>query len=130
MIKILINGKGGHGVKLGTHILGQIVASHNKHVAVYYEYDAAIRGQDITAFITISDKKIANPIFDAPDIELNLEDFEKTALTNFNSIIYTTMLAIGKILKELSLTIHEEEFKGYIQKEPETNWRAINYFLK
>lgn len=129
-MRILISGRGGHGVKVGAYILGQIVASHGSYAAIHYEYDAAIRGQNIAAYITISDKKIANPIFNTPDLKFELKELEKTAAEKFGSVIYTTMLAVGKILKELSITINEAEFKKHIQKDPETNWLAVSYFFK
>lgn len=126
-MKIVINGKGGHGVKFGAHLLGLIAAGKGKQASISYEYDAAIRGQNITAFIIISDNKILNPVVEEPDIIYNAEEFEKEAVSNFGSNMYTTMLILGKILNQLNLTINKNEFEQFVEKEKEINWKALNH---
>ncbi len=126
-MKIVINGKGGHGVKFGAHLLGLIAAGKEKQVSISYEYDTAIRGQNITAFIIISDNKILNPVVEEADVIYDAGEFEKEAVSNFGAGIYSTMLILGRILNHLNLTVNKKEFKQFVEKETETNWKALNH---
>ncbi len=125
-MKIIINGKGGHGVKFGAEVLGRIAMDKEKEVSISYNYDAAVRGQNITAFITIAGTRIENPVIEKADFMFEAEEFEKTAIDNLGSRIYTTMLILGKIIKELGIEVTKEEFAGYVTKDIETNWKALH----
>ncbi len=125
-MKIIINGKGGHGVKLGAELLGRIAMDKEREVSISYSYDAAVRGQNITAFITIAGNKIENPVIEKADFRFEAEEFEKTAIDNFGSRIYTTMLILGNIIKKLGIEVTKEEFARHATKDIEINWKALH----
>lgn len=126
-MKIIINGKGGHGIKFGAEVLGRIAMDKKKEVSISYSYDAAVRGQNITAFITIAESRIKNPVIEKADLRFEAEDFEKTAINSFGSRIYTTMLILGKIIRELGIEPTKEEFTRHVTKNSEANWKAMHY---
>ncbi|MBW2987429.1 2-oxoacid:acceptor oxidoreductase family protein [Candidatus Woesearchaeota archaeon] len=72
MKKIIISGAGGQGIKMMAIVLGKILAKLGYNVSTDIQYDAAIRGGKITAFLTYSKEPIDNPLFEDPDVFLKL----------------------------------------------------------
>jgi Pyruvate/2-oxoacid:ferredoxin oxidoreductase gamma subunit len=72
MKKIIISGAGGQGIKMMAITLGKVLAKMSYNVSTDIQYDAAIRGGKITAFLTYSKQSIDNPLFENPDIFLKL----------------------------------------------------------
>lgn len=72
MKKIIMSGAGGQGIKVMAITLGKILAQLGYNVSTDIQYDAAIRGGKISAFLTFSKEKIDNPMIENPDIFLKL----------------------------------------------------------
>ncbi|MBD3259090.1 hypothetical protein GF371_00500, partial [Candidatus Woesearchaeota archaeon] len=72
MKRIIISGAGGQGIKLMAITLGKVLAQLSYNVSADIQYDAAIRGGKIVAFLTYSKEKIKNPVVEEPDIFLKL----------------------------------------------------------
>lgn len=73
MIKrIKLIGKGGQGIKLLGHVLGNILTELDYFVSLNFAFDTAVRGGKISADMVYSDKEIENPIIDEADILLFL----------------------------------------------------------
>ncbi len=103
---IIVYGEGGYGIKFMGHALGKLMIRLEKEVAITYSYDAAMRGGNITAFITISDKPVENPLPSHPDIKLELDsksEFVKSAVS-LGSKKLTGMVVMGFILKKLGIS--------------------------
>lgn len=120
--KIKIVGSGGQGVKFLSHMLGQILISKNYQVGLIYDYDAAVRGGDISSELTFSKNKIANPFSEEIDFLINFKkngkeikanqifDFsdgilEKVAIEKFGDKRLFNMIILGAILKILNIDI-------------------------
>ncbi|MBW3015408.1 2-oxoacid:acceptor oxidoreductase family protein [Candidatus Woesearchaeota archaeon] len=115
MIKIIIIGEGGQGVKLLGNVMANILASIGKHVTLTYSYDAAVRGGNITANLIYSDEKIDNPIIDTSDILLMLSETE--GISTKKMIMEKTLfkegyenIPIGDITKIPLITLSSEKF--------------------
>jgi Pyruvate/2-oxoacid:ferredoxin oxidoreductase gamma subunit len=67
MIKIIVHGEGGQGVKLLGETLASILLQLGKEVALTYEYDANVRSGSVTAYLTYDDHAITNPIIEEAD---------------------------------------------------------------
>lgn len=70
--KIRIIGTGGQGIKLLSHVLGNIITELTYHVSLNFEFDTSVRGGSISADLIYSDEEIENPIIDKADILLQL----------------------------------------------------------
>ncbi len=66
--KIKILGEAGQGVKLLSNTLAQILAQLGNEVSLSLNYDASVRGGNISADLIYSDFPIENPLIDEADI--------------------------------------------------------------
>jgi Pyruvate/2-oxoacid:ferredoxin oxidoreductase gamma subunit/GNAT superfamily N-acetyltransferase len=66
--KIKIIGEAGQGVKLLSFTLAQVLAQLGNEVSLSLNYDAAVRGGNISADLIYSDRPIENPIVDEADV--------------------------------------------------------------
>lgn len=77
MIKILISGEGGQGVRVISHTLATLLANFGYEVSLLYDYDATVRGGMSKAHLIFDKKPIVNPVIDEADILLKLSDKAK-----------------------------------------------------
>ncbi len=66
--RIKIIGEAGQGVKLLSFTLAQVMAQLGNEVSLSLNYDASVRGGNISADIIYSDRPIENPIIDEADV--------------------------------------------------------------
>jgi len=66
--KIKILGEAGQGIKLLSHTLAQILAQLGNEVSLSVNYDASVRGGNISADLIYSDLPIQNPLIDEADV--------------------------------------------------------------
>ncbi len=66
--RIKIVGEAGQGIKLLSHTLAQILAQLGNEVSLSVNYDASVRGGNISADLIYSDLPIQNPLIDEADI--------------------------------------------------------------
>ncbi len=145
MIKqIVVGGEGGQGVKVLTHVLGDILVHFDYYVTITYEYDANVRGGKIVGYLVYSDKKIKNPTIEHPDIMVKLSDkggefkakytiyqkgvkrhegeceeieFGKIAVEKFGSRLMINMIALGRLLKVIGVDIGKVDLKKKVPKK-------------
>lgn len=153
MIKrIIISGEGGQGIKLISVILGHILSKLGKEVSLIVDYSASVRGSEIDAYLTYSDKKIDNPIFEKADILLELSKFsigkfkakrtvcesglckdieipfEEIAEDKFDSPIEENMIALGELLRLIHIDISKIDLRKEVPKKSmEKHINAIKY---
>lgn len=149
--KIVISGEGGQGVKLMAHVLAGVLAEFDNNVAIDYEYDAAVRGGNITAKIVYSSEQIKNPVIEDADVFLKLSrqgsdfkakrmvcekgvcteeeiPFKQLALEQFKNPKAMNMIALGRLLKILEVNIDAVDLtKKLPSKFVEQNVEAIKY---
>jgi len=66
--KIKIVGEAGQGVKLLSFTLAQILSQLGNEVSLSLNYDASVRGGNISADLIYSDRPIENPLIDEADV--------------------------------------------------------------
>ncbi len=149
--KIVISGEGGQGIKLMAHVLAGILAEFDNNVAIDYEYDAAVRGGNITAKIVYSNEPIKNPVIEDADVFLKLSrcgndfkakkmfcekgicteeeiPFKQLAIEKFNNPKTMNMIALGRLLKIMEVDISAVDLtKKLPPKFVEQNIEAIKY---
>ena len=81
--KITIAGFGGQGVVLAGNIIARACILEGKNVTGMVSYGVEMRGGTANASIVISDKEIASPVVESPDIAIilnqpSLDKFEDT----------------------------------------------------
>lgn len=76
---ILISGFGGQGLMLLGKIIAQAALREGKHVTWFPSYGAEMRGGTAHCYVKISEKEIASPLVDYPDVAiiLNQPSFDK-----------------------------------------------------
>lgn len=72
--KIFISGSGGQGIRLMSFVLSKIISELDYNVSLMFDYDAAMRGGSINAFLIYSDEKLGNPLIEEADIHIKLSD--------------------------------------------------------
>lgn len=141
MIKIIIHGIGGQGVKLLGQTLAYIFAELGKEVTLTYEYDSNVRGGSITAYLKFSDEKILNPLIDEADYLITLtKNSDLKAETKIDTIKVPlnmiaerlgnkkliNMVTLGYILKLLNIDLNNLNFKKALpEKLYQENLKAI-----
>jgi len=94
--KIRCAGFGGQGIVLMGRILAQAGMMEDKHTTFFPQYGAAMRGGTANCSVIISDKAIASPIVEEPDVVIimngpSLDRFEPTVKPG-GWIFYNTSL--------------------------------------
>ena len=149
--KIFISGSGGQGIKLMSFVLSKIILKLDYNVSLMFDYDAAMRGGTIDAFLVYSDRKIDNPLIEEADIFLKLAEngddiiaekiicqkglcdgeeipFMETAKEKFGNPLVMNMLAVGVLLKKLNLDLNRVDIESLIpEKNKDQNIEAIKY---
>jgi Pyruvate/2-oxoacid:ferredoxin oxidoreductase gamma subunit len=153
--KIKIIGAGGHGIKLLSHVLAEIVAERGQEATLNLDYDAAVRGGNVGAEITISEGHVTNPFIEQPDILImlapskesiddvphvildaacavnkpdeHIETYNFPELANqIGNIRVLNMIVLGRILKLLGIDKSSIDFSQYITKALDLNLQAID----
>ena len=80
--KIIIAGFGGQGVVMAANILAHACMIQDLNVTAMVSYGAEIRGGTANSTVVISDKPIASPVIENPDVAIilnqpSLDKFEK-----------------------------------------------------
>lgn len=161
--KIKIIGEAGQGIKLLSHTLAQILAQLGNEVSLSVNYDASVRGGNISADLIYSDLAIQNPLIDEADILIKftrkrewfpakaliidegfceesavscsiksshgtLYGFEDVAVTVFGNKVFINMIALGRILRYIGVSILLLDFKGLLpQRSQQKNFEAVKY---
>ncbi|MFA5141858.1 MAG: 2-oxoacid:acceptor oxidoreductase family protein [Candidatus Woesearchaeota archaeon] len=76
MIRVIVHGQGGQGVKLLGEIFAHVLLELGKEVALTYDYDSNVRGGSVTAYLTFDSIKINNPIIEEADYLILLSSNE------------------------------------------------------
>lgn len=150
MSSLIIVGSGGQGIRFMGNLLSKLLILKNYEVSAMYDYDAAMRGSDITAFIMFSESKIENPLIDVPDLLLVLAkakvkfsgkevvcdsavaldgavkiDFSSIAEKEFSKKAIN-MLALGFLIKKFNIDVSESELLEVLPaKGKEENLKAV-----
>ncbi|MFH1638617.1 MAG: 2-oxoacid:acceptor oxidoreductase family protein [Candidatus Woesearchaeota archaeon] len=120
---IIVSGQGGQGIKFMSTVLGKLFMSLGKEVAITFSYDAAMRGGNITAFISISDSAILNPLPENYDISVDSRQFVEKAIA-LGSKTFTGMVILGSILKSLDV-MPDKVTEVLPERNREENIRAV-----
>ena len=75
--KIILAGTGGYGIKFLGKVLAEFFVLKEYNVVLTYDYDAAMRGGEIVAFLIYGDEEISNPIIDEADFLLVLDKVKR-----------------------------------------------------
>jgi Pyruvate/2-oxoacid:ferredoxin oxidoreductase gamma subunit len=161
--RIKIVGEAGQGIKLLSHTLAQILAQLGNEVSLSVNYDASVRGGNISADLIYSDFPIQNPLIDEADILIKFSrkrewfpakaliidesfceegalacsiksnqgtqyGFEDVALTVFGNKVFINMIALGRILRYIGVSILLINFKDLLpQRAQQKNFEAVKY---
>ncbi len=132
-------------------------------VSLSVNYDASVRGGNISADLIYSDVTIQNPLIDEADILIKftrkrewfpakaliidegfcdegaiscsiksshgtLYGFEDVAITVFGNKVFINMIALGRILRYIGVSILLLDFKGLLpQRSQQKNFEAVKY---
>lgn len=140
MNSLIIVGNGGQGVRFMGNLLSKILILKNYEVSAMYDYDAAMRGSDITAFIIFSTSKIENPLVDIPDLLLVLGKtklkFNSRETVDFSDKEFSNkklvnMYSLGFLIKKFGLNVSDSELESVLSsKNKEENLKAIREGMK
>ncbi len=153
MGSIIISGTGGQGIRFMGNALARLLIANGYEVSALYDYDAAIRGGGIRAFISYQKQRIGNPVVGTSDIVLMLArsksdifgietiadsslaiempgckkiDFKGAAEKTFSGSSMLNMVALGFLIKKLGLKHGRDLLKEAMpDKSFEENQRAI-----
>lgn len=121
--KIIISGKGGHGVQFIGMLLAKTAISLGLNSTLIKSYGPEARGGKSTVFIVLSDKKIGNPVMKAADVLVTFDDEsldvwkDKVRLV-LNASGKNNMFALGKLIKHLDIpSISPESVITVMKKE-------------
>jgi len=95
--KIVISGFGGQGVVLGANVIAQTAVIEEKNVTAMISYGAEMRGGTAHCALIISDKEIASPAVEEPNItiilnEPSLDKFEDKITRNGLIILNSSLV--------------------------------------
>ncbi len=83
LIKLLIAGDGGQGVQTMADVISQAVADKDLFVSYVPNYGLEQRGGSSLAFVQISDREIAYPKFNNPDILVVMSDESRVRVAEY-----------------------------------------------
>lgn len=109
MIKIIVCGKGGSGIKYMSIILAKSAIKSGYDVKLLISYGPEAREGDIKTYITIDKKKIANPIIKNADYLISFDDScLETFVDRYSNIIKTknNMCALGTLAKIINIDLN------------------------
>lgn len=95
--KILIAGFGGQGVVVAGNIIARAGIAEGRFVAGMVSYGAEMRGGTANSTVIISDKEIASPVVEKPDIGIilnqpSLDKFEDMIMDNGTVILNSSLI--------------------------------------
>lgn len=148
--KIFVSGSGGQGIKMMSFMLSKIISSFDYNVSLVFDYDSAMRGGGIDAFITYSNEKIESPMFEEADIHLKFSEsrklsskeiicqtgfcngkqinFKEIARKEFGNNIVMNMLGMGFLLKKINIVLNKINLEKILPKRNKSqNIEAIKY---
>lgn len=140
MSKIIIVGSGGQGIRFLGNIFSKLLILKGYEVSAMYDYDAAMRGSDITAFIVFDKIKIGNPLISKADFLLVLDKtklkFSAIEIADFSSKEFSekrlaNMYGLGFLIKKIGLNISDSEIVSVLpEKMKNTNFEAVKKGMK
>src|SRR3972149_7295822 len=98
MIRIRFHGRGGHGIKTASRIVGTAAFSEGYHVQDFPLYGAERRGAPITAYTRIADETILERgIIADPDVVIIADDslIEDPMANPLGGIVPSTLIVIN-----------------------------------
>ena len=134
--KILVQGTGGHGVRLLMSLLTKML-SEFKQVTLIYDYDSAVRGGYIDGSLIFADNAITCPIIDQADLIINLnsneiQEGEKSLTIDIQeekkkfAALRLNMFYLGFLIKWVGLDLKQEQIKQLLGKKfSEENFSSI-----
>ncbi len=95
--KIIIAGFGGQGVVVAGNIIARACVIEGKNVAGMISYGAEMRGGTANATVVISDREIASPFVERPDIAIimnqpSLDKFEEMIVSRGLAVLNTSLV--------------------------------------
>lgn len=151
MVKVIVSGEGGQGVRVISHVLATLLAHIGYQVSLLYDYDSAVRGAMSVAHLTFNKEPIANPVIDEADILLELSDkadglhakktvcqtglctgeeipFSKLGVEKFGKEIFGNMIALGRLLALVHVEVSDKELAEVLPlKYQEENINAVHF---
>jgi Pyruvate/2-oxoacid:ferredoxin oxidoreductase gamma subunit len=151
MVKVIISGEGGQGVRVISHSLAILLANLGYEVSLLYDYDSAVRGAMSVAYLTFNKEPIANPVVENADILLKLSNkveglhaektvcqtgictdeeipFGKLGIEQFGREIFGNMIALGRLMALIGVDVSKEELAKVLPlKYREENLSAVQF---
>ena len=151
MVKVIISGEGGQGVRVISHGLAILLANLGYEVSLLYDYDSAVRGAMSVAYLTFDREPIANPVIQDADILLKLSNkaeglqaektvcqtglcteeeipFSKLGVEKFGREIFGNMIALGRLMALVDVEVSDEELANVLPlKYKEENINAVHF---
>jgi Pyruvate/2-oxoacid:ferredoxin oxidoreductase gamma subunit len=149
MEKVIISGEGGQGVRVISHTLATLLTNLGYEVSLLYDYDSSVRGAMSVAYLIFDKEPIANPVIQEADILLKLSNkaeglharktvcetglctdeeisFGKLGLEKFGREIFGNMIALGRLIALVGVTVSENELAEVLPlKYREENLSAV-----
>ncbi len=149
MKQIMVSGVGGQSVRVISHALALALQQLGYYVTLLYDYDSAIRGGKIVAYLKFAEEPIDNPHIDKADILLMLADKEKglvaqktvcdsglctdeeipfgqLGVERFGRAIFGNMIALGHLLRMVDVDIEKFDLRKSLPKAmQDDNVRAV-----
>ncbi len=134
--KIIIAGFGGQGVVLAGNILARACIYENKHVTAMVSYGVEMRGGTANTSIVISDKAIASPVVENPDIAIilnqnSLDKFEETIAKNGLLVLNSSLIIRNPKRADLDIvSINATEAADELGNTKIANIIALGAFIR
>lgn len=149
MKQIAISGVGGQSVRVISHALALALQQIGYYVTLLYDYDSAIRGGKIVAYLKFDEQPIDNPHIDQADILLMLADkerglvarkticdsglckdeeipFMQLGVERFGRAIFGNMIALGRLLRLVDVDVEQFDLSKALPKSmQEKNIQAV-----
>ncbi len=113
--RIIIAGFGGQGVVVAGNIIARACVIEGKNVAGMISYGAEMRGGTANATVVISDREIASPFVERPDIAIimnqpSLDKFEEMIVSRGLAVLNTSL--VDRAVQREDLDVAEIEASG------------------
>lgn len=140
MSSLIIVGNGGQGVRFMGNIFSKLLILKGYEVSAIYDYDAAMRGSDISGFIIFSKNRIENPIVDKADLLVVLAKtklhFNSKEIVDFSEKEFpdkklANMYGLGFLIKKFNLNVTDSELSEVLPtRGKEDNLKGIREGMK
>jgi len=113
--RIIIAGFGGQGVVVAGNIIARACVIEGKNVTGMISYGAEMRGGTANATVVISDREIASPFVERPDIAIimnqpSLDKFEEMIVSRGLAVLNTSL--VDRAVQREDLDVAEIEASG------------------